>query len=141
MKRPETKSISIDAPRQTVLHFVADARNLPKWAPAFAPTIRPEGDAWVVGGRAGSDNGPRVVVRTSDEHGTVDFLAAGMPAGVEIGAFSRIVANDDGSEYFFTLFFPLDATDEAVAQQMAVVERELETVKSVCEGAPAPTAT
>ena len=136
MKRPETKSISIAAPRQTVLEFVGDPRNLPRWAPAFAPTIRPDGDAWVVG-EVGSENAPRIIVRMSEEHGTVDFLAAGLPAGVELGAFSRVVANDDGSEYFFTLFFPEDATEDAIAKQMAVVEQELETVKSTCERAPA----
>jgi uncharacterized protein YndB with AHSA1/START domain len=127
MKRPETKSISIQAPPERVLEFVGDARNLPRWAPAFAPSIRADGDAWIVGS---DDDGRRITVRVSREHGTVDFLAAAAP---QVGAFSRVVPNDAGSEYFFTLFFGPEASPSAVAQQMAVVDEELRTVRELCE--------
>jgi hypothetical protein len=82
-KRPETKSISIEAKPQDVLALVGNPRNLPRWAPKFAPAIRPDGPAWVVG--TGEDS-QRIVVRVSRDHGTVDFLAANAPEGSDVGA-------------------------------------------------------
>jgi hypothetical protein len=46
---------------------------------------------------------------------------------------SRVLPNGSGSEYLFTLFFPADTPEAAVAQQMAVVQDELETVRALCE--------
>jgi hypothetical protein len=45
-----------------------------------------------------------------------------------------VLPNGAGSRYLFTLFFPADTPDAAVAQQMAVVQDELETVRALCEG-------
>lgn len=125
--RAETRTISIDAPPHAVLAFVSDPHNLPRWAPAFARTVRPDGDDWIV------DSGEaeaRITVRVSPEHGTVDLLAA---ADHDRGAFSRIVPNGAGSEYLFTLFFADDTDEATVERQMAVVEEELRTVRGQCE--------
>jgi uncharacterized protein YndB with AHSA1/START domain len=125
--RAETHSISIDAPPDTVLNVVADPRNLPRWAPAFARAVRPDGDGWVIDSRAGE---VRRIVRVSSEHRTVDLLAETNP---DRGAFSRVLPNGRGSEYLFTLFFS-DGTDEAaIERQMAIVEDELRTVRSLSE--------
>src|SRR5829696_1397705 len=123
----ESRSITIAAPPATVFDFVADARNLPVWAPAFASAVRPDGDRWIVTSDAGEFP---ILVRASAEHGTVDLVSA---ADRDRGAFSRVLPNDDGAEYQFTLFFP-DWTDEAaVERQMTTVEQELEAVRAGCE--------
>lgn len=132
MQRSDTQTISIDAPPQTVLDLIADPLNLPRWAPAFAPAIRADREDWVVDTGAGE---LRIRVRVSVEHGTVDFLAAGLPPGVEVGAFSRVVSNGSGSEYAFTQFFADDMAD--VARRKAVVGDELRTVRTLCEEARA----
>ena len=125
--RTESRSITIAAAPTTVFDYVADARNLPHWAPAFATAVRPEGDRWIVTNDAGEFP---VVVRASAEHGTVDVVSAADDAR---GAFTRVLPNGDGAEYQFTLFFP-DGTDEAaVEQQMTTVEQELEAVRAGCE--------
>jgi hypothetical protein len=127
--RAETRSISIAAAPEAVLDLVGDARTLPRWAPDFARSIRPDGGHWVV------DNGQqelRIDVRVARESGTVDFVSADDP---DRGAFTRVVANGAGSEYLFTSVFP-DGTDAAaVAVQLAVIESELKTVRDLCEAA------
>src|ERR1700754_4684722 len=90
-----TQTISIDAPPDAVLAVVGDARNLPRWAPGFARSVRADGEGWIV------DTGEREVRRhipVSREHGTVDFLAR---PGAPHGLFTRVVGNGDGSQLTF----------------------------------------
>jgi hypothetical protein len=129
MRRSDTQTISIDAPPAAVLALVGDPLRLPEWAPDFARAVRPDGEEWLVD--QGGEAELRVRVRVSAELGTVDFLVAGLPDGVEIGAFSRVVANGRGSEYAFTQFI---ADDGDLEQRRAVVASELETVRALSEG-------
>jgi hypothetical protein len=125
--RAETCSISIQAPPDAVVDFVADARTLPRWAPAFARAVRPDGADWLV------DTGEaeiRVPVNVSRERGTVDIVGAADPRR---GVFTRVLANGEGSEYLFTQFFPDGTSEEAIARQLAVVEGELRAVRDACE--------
>jgi uncharacterized protein YndB with AHSA1/START domain len=120
--RAETRSITIAAAPEAVLDVVADARRLPEWAPRFAQAVRPDGDEWLVDTGAGE---LRIALRVSRELGTVDLLR---PGGPPRGAFLRVVPNHDGAELLFTLFFPDGTGEAAVAEQMATVEAELQTV-------------
>lgn len=127
LRRAETRTITIAAAPAAVLDLVADPSNLPRWAPNFARSVRPEGNDWLVDSSAGE---ARISVRVSREHGTVDLVAAADPGR---GAFSRVVPNGGGSEYLFTLVFADGTEETAVARQMAVVEEELRTVRALCE--------
>jgi uncharacterized protein YndB with AHSA1/START domain len=126
--RSETRTISIQAPPDAVLDLVGDARALPRWAPAFARSVRADGAHWVI---ASGDGEARIAVRVARAHGTVDIVSAADP---QRGAFTRVIPNGGGSEYLFTLCFPGPTGDDAVAAQMAVVEAELRTVRELCEG-------
>ncbi len=130
MQRSDTQAISIDAPPATVFDYVAEPLNLPRWAPAFARAIRPDGEDWIVENPAGE---LRIRVRASRELGTVDFLAAGVPPGVEIGAFTRVVSNGEDSEFSFTQFFADESSDDEVDRQKVVVGEELVAVRTACE--------
>jgi uncharacterized protein YndB with AHSA1/START domain len=125
--RAETRSISIAAPPETVLELLSDARRLPDWAPAFARAVEPAGQDWLIDSGAGQ---LRVRVRVSEEYGTVDLLRPDDPSR---GARMRVLSNEDGSEFLFTLIFPAGADDNSVAQQMTTVEAELRTVRDLCE--------
>jgi hypothetical protein len=129
MQQAVTRSISIAARPQVVMDLVADPLKLPQWAPVFARRIRPDGGDWIVESAGGE---LRINVRVSRGHGTVDFLARA-PPGVDVGAFSRVMTNGDGAEYMFTRFFAGGADEHVIAEQMAVVEEELRTVKALCE--------
>jgi hypothetical protein len=123
----ETRSISIAAPPETVLELLSDARRLPDWAPAFARAVEPAGQDWLIDSGAGQ---LRVRVQVSEEHGTVDLLRPDDPSR---GARMRVLSNEDGSEFLFTLIFPAAADDKSIAQQMTTVEAELRTVRDLCE--------
>jgi uncharacterized protein YndB with AHSA1/START domain len=122
--RTESRSIAIAAPPEAVFAYVADPRNLPAWAPAFATAVRPDGDDWLV---TQGDAELRVAVRTSAEHGTVDLLST---QDARRGAFTRVVPSHEGSAYVFTLHFEDDTPETAVARQMATVEEELRAVRA-----------
>jgi hypothetical protein len=125
--RAETRSISIAAPPESVLELLGDARRLPDWAPAFALGVEPAGRDWLIDTGAGR---LRLRVRVSPEHGTVDLLR---PTDPSRGARMRVLSNEDGSEFLFTLVFPVGADEESIAQQMTTVEAELRTVRDLCE--------
>jgi hypothetical protein len=125
--RSETRSISIQAAPDTVLDFVGDARTLPRWAPGFARSIRPDGDHWLVDTGAGE---ACVAVLVSRERGTVDIVSGLDPSR---GVFTRVLANGEGCEYLFTQFFPESVSESDIAAQVAVVEGELRTVREACE--------
>jgi uncharacterized protein YndB with AHSA1/START domain len=125
--RAETRSISIAAPPETVLELLTDARRLPDWAPAFARAVEPAGQDWLIDSGAGQF---RVRVRVSEEHGTVDLLR---PDDLSRGARMRVLSNEDGSEFLFTLIFPAATDDKSIAQQMTTIEAELRTVRDLCE--------
>lgn len=127
LRRAETRSISIAAPPETVLELLGDARRLPEWAPAFAVAVEPIGEDWLIDSGAGQF---RIRLRVSPEHGTVD-LRPPNDAGSE--AHMRVVKNEDGSEFVFTLLFPAGADEAAIALQMATVDTELPTVRDLCE--------
>ena len=125
----ETRSISIAAAPEAVLAVVGDARRLPDWAPAFASAVEPHGDHWLIG--SGDAQFP-IAVCVSAEHGTVDLVSTTDPTR---GAFSRVIHNQDGSEYLFTLSFPEGTDPEAIRTQMETVETELEAVRTLVEAA------
>ncbi len=131
MQRSDTQSISINAQPGAVLDLIADVHRLPDWAPDFAISVYPDGKDWLISNGSGET---RISVRVSSELSTVDFLAAGLPPEVEIGAFSRVVPNGGGSEFSFTQFFAKGLSDADAAHRKAVLADELRTVKSLCEG-------
>src|SRR3954469_16896630 len=123
-----TRSVSIAAPPETVLGFLADARMLPRWAPNFATAVRPEGDHWRV------DNGETefaIELRVSRDAGTIDILR---PGERRRGFFMRVIANGEGSECVFTQVFPAGTPEDAVVRQLQIVESELESVRESVQG-------
>ena len=123
----ETRSISVAAPPETVLQLVGDPRRLPDWAPAFALSVEPDGQDWLVDSGEGRF---RIRVHVSLEHGTVDLLR---PKDPSRGARMRVLNNADGSELVFTLVFPPGADEGSITRQMTIVDGELRAVRAVCE--------
>jgi hypothetical protein len=120
-----SRSIAIDATPAKVFDFVAEPRNLPLWAPGAVKSVEPSGDDWIF---HNGDSERRVIVRTSQEYGTVDLLSPDGP-----GVFTRVVPNGTGAEYQFTLFFPEGTPEDAVTAQSDIIDEELVTVRTHCE--------
>lgn len=128
--RSDTRTITIDAPRTDVLEFLADASNLPRWAPNFATAVRPDGDGWIVESGAGE---ARLRLAVDTELGTVDLHVT--PAdGRERSVFGRVLPNGPGAEFLFTLFHSDSRTDADIARANAEVGEELRRLKAFCEG-------
>ena len=127
--RSDTQTITIEAPRANVFAFLADAANLPRWAPNFATAVRPDGDGWIVE-QGGSE--VRLRLEASAELGTVD-LHVTPPDGRTRTAFGRVLPNAGGAEFLFTMFHSDSRSDADIARQSAEVREELRLVKTLCE--------
>lgn len=68
-----------------------------------------------------------------NELGVLDH-AVRLPSGVEVFVPMRVVPNGDGSEVIFTLFQAPGMSDEKFAEDAAMVERDLRTLRRVLEG-------
>jgi hypothetical protein len=130
--RTNTQSITIEARPQHVFEFVVDLEKLPRWAIGFAKEIRRDNGSWLV--RTGSGDEVAIRAVADSELGVVDFHMSPVP-GVEFPAATRVLPNEDGAEYVFTMFQPLGMPDEAFEQQIAELGRELVVLKANIESA------
>jgi len=129
MLESRTLNTHIACAPQKVTDFVADPRNLPRWASAFCKSVRPDGDNWIVE----TPNGPiglRFVPR--NDLGVLDHYVTPVP-GTEIYVPMRVVANGDGSEVLFTLFRLPGMTDQDLGRDAGMVEGDLAALKRVLE--------
>jgi Polyketide cyclase / dehydrase and lipid transport len=127
--RSRTLSVSIDCPPDRVYDFVSNPENIPRWATAFARSIKRAGAEWIVE----TTDGPMEIrfVRWN-EFGVLDHTVK-LASGVEILNPMRVVSNGTGSEVLFTLFQPRDMSDQKWTEDAGMVERDLRTLKSLLE--------
>jgi len=128
--RSKTLSVSIERPPAEVYRFVSNPENLPKWATAFCRSVGKSEGEWIVE----TPDGPmRIRFVGQNELGVLDHYVSPAP-GVEILNPMRVVSNGSGSEVLFTLFQLPDMSGERFAEDVRLVERDLQTLKSVLEG-------
>lgn len=127
--RADTKTVTIHATPSQVVDFLADPRNLPRWAVGFAKAVRHEGDRWIVSFGTGEMDLRVVADRTL---GVVDFHMSPAP-GVEALAASRVVPAGAGAEYVFTQFQSPGMPDEMFAKNVQAVVHELTVLKALLE--------
>jgi len=106
MQQARTLSVSIERPPRDVYAFVADRRNLARWASGLDPALP-------------------VRFAATNELGVLDHYVT-LPDDSEVYVPLRVVANGEGSEVLFTLF---DAPEDDVAK----VEQDLRTLKATLE--------
>ncbi len=124
-----TQTITIAAPPKAVFDFVANPENLPKWAVVFCRGLRREGSRWIVT----TPEGHMAIRYESDaKSGMIDMYVTVSP-GVDSPAFSRVLANGDGSEYVFTFFQPPGLSDEDFRSQTEALKKELGVLRRLLE--------
>lgn len=128
--RASTQSITIAAPPEAVFAVVADLAKLPSWAIGFARGIRRDGGEWLVRTSGGREIPIRVEADAG--RGTVDYFMRVEP-GAEVPAATRVVPNDPGAEYVFTMFQPPGLPDDAFEAQIDELARELTVLKARVE--------
>ena len=117
----DTQTITLPVSAEEAFAFLAEPKNLPRWAVGIARGIRREGDAWIVQTAQG-EMPVRVVAEATQ--GTIDFHMRVAP-GLGAVAYSRVVPNDSGAEYVFTQFQLPGMADEVFAAQRAALTEEL----------------
>jgi hypothetical protein len=127
--RSNTQTITIAADPKDVIAFVGDGANLPRWAIGFARSVERDGDRWIV--TTGQGEVP-TRIDVDPRPGTVDFHMEPVPGGVQT-AYSRALANGDGTEFTFTQMQPPGTPDEVFAQLVAAVAHELTALKAILE--------
>lgn len=124
-----TKTVSINAPLNKVFTFLVDATNWPKWAVVNVKSIE-EGDGEWFRMQTAFGWG-KLRIRANREHGILDHDFDSPEAAWTVPA--RVVANGDGSEFMITFYKPPPFSDEFFAEQVAVVDEELEVLKRLME--------
>ena len=133
MKTFDVQSIEIDRPVKEVFDYVANPANLPSWTNAFKSADNEKAELVTPAGAV-----PMALKTEANlQAGTVDWFMT-FPDGGTGSAFSRATANGAGkSIYSFVLMAPpvaLELLEGALTEQMAILARELETLKAVLEG-------
>jgi hypothetical protein len=119
-RRTETGSVETKASPDAVVAVLADARNLPTWAPGFVDSVAGDPESGWVGTKGDQSFAIRVPV--NPVAGTVDYLREIAP-GREGGAFLRAVPRP-GSGTVIVMTLPiLPGTDRA--ETAAILTEEL----------------
>lgn len=124
-------TVSINRPPAEVYAFVADPSNLPRWATGLSGSIENVAGEWIADSPMG-----KVKIRFVPENalGVLDHEVE-LESGEVFPNPMRVVANGSGSEVTFTLFRRPGTSDEAFADDLAAISRDLGTLKRLLEGA------
>ena len=122
--------ISIARPASVVYEFAADPSNLPLWAAGLAgATVEREGDHWVTESPMGR---VELAFAPRNDLGVLDHDVR-LPSGEVVSNPLRVIPDGDACEVVFTLRRRPGMSEEDFAADVAAVERDLATLKSVVE--------
>jgi hypothetical protein len=124
-----TIGVQIAREPAAVYAYVADLKNLPRWATTFCRSIKQEQEGWVMETSLGT-----MAIRLNRENnlGVLDHYLT--PAnGETLYVPLRVVANGSGSEMIFTLFRLPGVSDEDYTADAALVRQDLDTLKELLE--------
>ena len=123
-------SIFIARPAAAVYDFVADPRNLPRWAAGLARSeVRPNGDEWAAESPFGK---VRIRFAPRNSFGVLDHDVR-LESGLTVHNPMRVIPVGEGSEFTFTLIRQPGMTDEQFARDRKAVEKDLQTLKELLE--------
>jgi hypothetical protein len=124
-----TLSIAVNCAPAKVYAFVSNPENLPQWAGGLCKSVRRSNNEWIVE----TPQGPmKVRFVEKNDLGVLDHYVCPAP-GIEVYVPMRVVPNGVGSEVIFTIFRAPDMSDEKHAEDIGLVERDLQNLKQVLE--------
>lgn len=112
----------IDKEPSVIGKFLADHRNLPKWAVGLSAGITEENGAVFSESPMGK---VKVTFAPGAEHGIFDHDVT-LPDGRTFHNPMRVLKNDQGSEVVFTLYRLPGVTDEAYEADAATIAADLD---------------
>ncbi|WP_259617205.1 SRPBCC family protein [Paenibacillus doosanensis] len=123
-------SVTIEKPAQRVYDYVSDLNRFPDWATSFCLAVAPAADGWW---EMQTPEGPmniRFVER--NDYGVLDhYVDTGR--GEPVLNPMRVIANGSGAEVVFAVFQQPGVPDDSFERDVAMIRRDLETLKSVLE--------
>jgi hypothetical protein len=126
-------SIYINCLPDAVYDFASNPENLPLWAAGLAKsTVRMVGDAWMAEAPFG-----KIKIRFAMKNifGVMDHDVE-LESGVVVHNAMRVIPNDKGSEFIFTLLRQPGMTDDQFAEDKRAIENDLKALKSLMERRP-----
>ena len=109
--------------------FVSNPENIPKWAKGLGKSVRKQGTYWIADSPQGS---VKFRFAEKNDFGVVDHHVT-TASGIDVYVPMRVLANGTGSEVLLTLFRLPDMTGEKYAEDMKMVEQDLQTLKDLLE--------
>ena len=129
MLTSRTLSVSIACHPSKVYEFVSNPENLPKWAKGLGKFVRKQSTDWIVD----TPQGPmKFRFVENNKFGVLDHYVT-TASGIEVYVPMRVLPNGIGSEVVFTLFRLHDMSDEKYAEDIKLVEKDLQTLKDLLE--------
>lgn len=124
-----TIGVSVRRPADAVYDYLATIENFPRWS-TFVRTVRREGEDWIFGTSGGDARVrfvPRNAFRVLDHHVTT-------PDGHLVFVPMRVVPNGaEHAEVLFTVFRMPGMTGQQFADDVALVQADLASLKRVLE--------
>jgi hypothetical protein len=121
-------SVSINKPAADVYQFASNPENFPKWV-LFVKTITRQGDHWLAESALGNI---RVKFTPRNDFGIIDHLVT-LPTGETVSNPMRVIDNNKGCEFIFTLFRRPGVTDNDFDEDVKSVSKDLQKLKEVME--------
>lgn len=122
-------TVSIARPTAEVYDFVADPRNLPRWAGGLGAEVRQAGDHWeavTADGTVGMRFAPR------NDFGVADHTVI-LADDSEVYVPMRVMRNGAGSEVMLGLFRQPGMDDAAVERDAGLMQADLAALKALLE--------
>ncbi|MGH7033929.1 MAG: hypothetical protein ACREFL_09395 [Stellaceae bacterium] len=132
--RSVTKTVRLDCDLEKAPAFLADPGNWPRWAVVNVKSTSRSGDPpwWDMVTPHGT---VKLRLRADRHHGILDHDFVDAQASLSVPA--RLVRNGEGAEFMITFFQPPGFSDDFFDRQIALVDRELTTLKAILEAEPA----
>jgi hypothetical protein len=121
-------TVSINKPARDVYQFASNPENFPKWV-KFVKSIRREGDIWVAESSLGTI---KIKFTPQNEFGVIDHRVT-LANGNTVYNPMRILENDKGCEFIFTLFRLPGRSDQEFNEDAQAVTNDLHQLKEIME--------
>lgn len=121
-------NISINKSADDVYRFASNPENFPKWV-QFVQTVTKQGDIWI----GKTDMGDiKIKFSPTNAYGVIDHDVT-LPNGQIVMNPMRVVANNDGCEFTFILFWMPGRTEKEFNEDAEAVRKDLVKLKEIME--------
>ena len=129
MMKSKTLSISVKSDPKAVYDFISNLENLPRWAPSTFPSIKHVNGEWLVITPQGQN---KIKLTEKNNFGILDHYVK-LTSEIEVYIPMRVVKNGDESEIMLTVFQTPEMTDEVFLEDIKMVEKDLNNLKTIIE--------